>query len=241
MISRREASVNDRLRARKHFLLFGALLLTLVTQPLVAREPTAARIAYDLLIAGAALCVFFIVFGLRWERRLALVLMLPTIALTIAEYVLPQRHFVATAVAYHFSVSLFLAFAITVIVRDVFRNRAVQLDDVVGAFCGYLLLGILWGNFYVVVELLAPGSFSVNADIRWQLEDWHLRRALFNYFSLAVMTSLGYGDITGVAPLANTLAWLEVLAAQFYLAVVISQLVGLKLAQALRRNDSERG
>src|SRR5215470_5559120 len=95
MISRREASVNDRLRARKHFLLFGALLLTLVTQPLVAREPTAARIAYDLLIAGAALCVFFIVFGLRWERRLALVLMLPTIALTIAEYVLPQRHFVA--------------------------------------------------------------------------------------------------------------------------------------------------
>jgi hypothetical protein len=36
-----------------------------------------------------------------------------------------------------------------------------------------------------------------------------------------------------VAPLSNTLTWLEVMAAQFYMAVVIAQIVGLKLAQAL--------
>jgi uncharacterized membrane protein len=47
------------------------------------------------------------------------------------------------------------------------------------------------------------------------------------------MASLGYSDVTAVAPLANTLTWLEVMTAQFYLAVVIAQIVGLKLAQAL--------
>jgi hypothetical protein len=47
------------------------------------------------------------------------------------------------------------------------------------------------------------------------------------------MTSLGYNDVIAVTPLANTLTWIEVMAAQFYLAVVIAQIVGLKLAQAV--------
>jgi hypothetical protein len=78
-------------------------------------------------------------------------------------------------------------------------------DAVLGAFAGYLLLGVAWGSLYAVAELVAPGSFSVNPDIRWQLADWHLRRALFNYVSFATMASLGYNDVTAVTPLANTL------------------------------------
>jgi hypothetical protein len=135
-------------------------------------------------------------------------------------------------VAYHLSVALLIGFAVGVIVRDIFRSRTMSLDAVLGAFSGYLLLGVAWGALYAIVELLAPGSFSVNPEIRWQLEDWHLRRALFNYVSFATMASLGYNDITPVAPLANTLTWLEVMSAQFYLVVVIAQIVGLKLAQA---------
>jgi hypothetical protein len=93
----------------------------------------------------------------------------------------------------------------------------------------------------VLVEVLAPGSFAVSADVRWQLEDWHLRRALFNYLSFATMASLGYNDITAVTPLANTLTWLEVMAAQFYLAVVIAQIVGMKLKQGARSSGDGRG
>jgi len=72
--------------------------------------------------------------------------------------------------------------------------------------------------------------------------DSHPRRTLFNYLSFATMaTPLGYGDITQVARLGNTLAWLEVLTAQFYyLAVVIAQLVWLKLAKAVSLGGSDR-
>jgi hypothetical protein len=90
-------------------------------------------------------------------------------------------------------------------VRDIFRNRTISVDAVIGAFAGYLLLGVAWRSLYAASHLLAPGSFAVSPDIAWQLEDWHLRRALFNYFSFATMASLGYSDITAVAPLANTL------------------------------------
>jgi voltage-gated potassium channel len=225
--------VTGRLGEHKHLLLLAAMLLVLVTQPLLADASAAGRIAYDLLVAATAVAVLLIVFNERWERQLGLVLALPAVALSAALYATPALPAVATGVAYHLSVALFLGFAVAVIVRDIFRRRAVTFDEILGAFAGYLLLGVVWGSLYVLVELLAPASFAVSADIRWQLDDLHLRRALFNYLSLATLASLGYSDITPVAPLANTLTWLEVMSAQFYLAVVIAQLVGMKIAQVV--------
>jgi len=71
--------------------------------------------------------------------------------------------------------------------------------------------------------------------------DWHLKRSLFDYLSLTTLTSLGYGDITPVGQPAYSLTWLEMVVGQFYMAVVVAQLVGLKLAQAISRAGSGAG
>jgi hypothetical protein len=197
-------------REHKHLLLLAAVLLTLVTQPLMAHAGPAARFAYDLLIAAGAVAVLLVVFQERWERRVALVLALPAVALTVALYTLPAALTTAAVIAYHLSAALFLGFAVVVVVRDLFRREAIRFDELIGAFAGYLLLGIVWGNLYVVVEVLVRGSFS-----------------------FATMASLGYNDVTAVAPLANTLTWLEAMSAQFFLAVVIAHVVGMKLAQVV--------
>jgi voltage-gated potassium channel len=231
--------VGGGLARHKHLLLLAAVLFALVTQPLLAHEIAGARIAYDLLVAAVTVGVLFVVFGERWERRVALVLLLPAFVLTFALYTLSPPLARPAAVAYHVSLALFVAFAVGVIVRDIFRRHAISFDEVIGAFCGYLLLGIVWGNLYVVVEVLAPGSFAVAPAIQWQLDDLHLRRALFNYVSFATMASLGYNDVTAVAPLANILTWFEVMTAQFYLAVVIAQIVGMKLAQVVGAGGPE--
>jgi hypothetical protein len=78
-----------------------------------------------------------------------------------------------------------------------------------------------------------PSAFNVNPIIAVQLEDWQLKRSLFDYLSFTTLTSLGYGDITPVGQPAYSLTWLEVLFGQFYMAVVVAQMVGLKLAQAI--------
>ena len=218
----------------RHLLLLGVLLLTLITQPLVGHASQALKLAFDLLVVGVAVVAFLVVFRAPWERRVAAAFAVPIAALALAEHVLPAGWFVRVAVAYHVFSALFLGFAVAVLVRDIFQRSAISSDEVVGAFAGYLLLGIMWGNLFAILEVLAPGAFSVNPDIRWQLEDWHLRRALFNYFSFATMASLGYNDITPIAPIANTLSWIEVMSAQFYHAVVIAQIIGLKLARAVR-------
>jgi hypothetical protein len=63
-----------------------------------------------------------------------------------------------------------------------------------------------------------------------------LQRFLFNYFSVTTLTSLGYSDITPISTLALSLSWMEVAFGQFYIAVVVAQLVGLRLAQVLSRD-----
>ncbi len=80
---------------------------------------------------------------------------------------------------------------------------------------------------------VAPDSFSISPDIRWQLGDWHTLHALFDYYSFTTISSIGYGDITTTRPVTNTLLWLEVMCGQFYLAVVVATIVGMKMAQAM--------
>ena len=225
--------MREKIRNHKHLLLLAAILFGLVTQPLVVHESVRSKMAYDLLIAATGVGVLVVVFEARWARRLAFVLVVPALALTLGFYVVSGLPGVAISVVYHVSIVLFVGFAVVMIVRDTFQLHAIGFDAIVGAFCGYLLLGVVWGSLYVLVELLAPGSFAVSSDIRWQLDDLHLRRALFNYVSFATMASLGYNDVTAVAPVANTLTWLEVMTAQFYLAVVIAQIVGMKLARVV--------
>jgi hypothetical protein len=50
------------------------------------------------------------------------------------------------------------------------------------------------------------------------------------YFSITTLTTTGYGDIVPVNPFARSLANLEALLGQFYLAITMARLVTLELA-----------
>jgi len=219
---------------RKHLALLVALIAMMVAQPLVGHRSLAGGAGADAVLALICLYVFFIVFGEVWERRTAMVILLPTFASNFGIYVLPDGYHVASEVVYHCFMVAFLSFAVAVILRDIFKKTVISGDDVIGAFCGYMLLGLVWANLYTLTYLLFPTVFAVNSEIAWRLANWHRRRALFDYLSFTTLTSLGYGDITPTGPPAYTLTWLEVMVGQFYMAVVVAQLVGIKLAQALK-------
>jgi Ion channel len=54
------------------------------------------------------------------------------------------------------------------------------------------------------------------------------------YFSLTTLTPTGYGDIVAVDPFARSLANLEAVIGQFYLAITVARLVTLELADRRR-------
>jgi voltage-gated potassium channel len=220
--------------ARKHLALLTALIGMMMVQPHIGHRSVLGGAISDAVLAAICVYIVFIVFGQERERLVAVALILPAFASNCGIYILPDGFHVAAEVAYHFCMVGFLGFAVAVILRDIFKKNQISGDDVLGAFCGYMLMALVWANLYTLAYLLFPGVYSVSKDIAWRMAEWHHRRALFEYLSFTTLTSLGYSDITPVGPPAYTLTWLEVMVGQFYMAVVVAQLVGIKLAQALR-------
>jgi hypothetical protein len=179
--------------------------------------------------------VLLVVFEERWERGLALFLLTSLFAANIVHEVLSDPLQIG-AIVFHGLSTVFLAFAVAVILKRIFQRQAIRTDDVLGVLYGYLLAAIAWGNAYALVYVLWPESFRVADVIAWRLGDWHLQRFLFSYFSVMTLTTMGYSDITPAGSLVYSLVWLEGVFGQFYIAVVVAQLVGLKLAQAIQRD-----
>ena len=54
------------------------------------------------------------------------------------------------------------------------------------------------------------------------------------YYSFVTLTTLGYGDINAVAPMARNLAALEAMVGQFYIAILVARLVSMEIMQSSR-------
>jgi hypothetical protein len=85
-------------------------------------------------------------------------------------------------------------------------------------------MGLIWAILYGLIFQFLPGSFNGIQGI-----DGKAPMDTLLYYSFVTLASLGYGDITPVAPLARTLAYLEVVGGQLYIAIMLAGLVGLFL------------
>jgi hypothetical protein len=154
-------------------------------------------------------------------------------------YLLPPSYSQAPLqVIYHSALLLLFGFATIVILLNIFEQRVVRSDDVLGAVCGYLLAGGAWSNLYILIEIFVPGSFSMGQGFDVGVDNWHGRIAVMNYVSLGALTSVGSGEVVPIRPPATVLTTLEAVFGQFYIAVVVAQLVGAKISQAPQRNSS---
>jgi hypothetical protein len=116
-------------------------------------------------------------------------------------------------------------FAAIVLTR-VFEAGPVTTHRITGAVCAYLLFGLMWAAAYALVEQALPSAFNVASGAG--LEGKPVSR--FVYFSFVTLTTVGYGDITAVHPLARTLVVAEALIGQLYPAIIIGGLVSSALA-----------
>lgn len=109
--------------------------------------------------------------------------------------------------------------------RLVLFSGPVDWNKIIGSYCIYLLLGIIWSIFYMVLAELRPDAIH-------GLPTGDLFETLPNllYFSFVTLTTVGYGGITPTTPLAHFLASMEAVTGQFYLTVLVASLVGSVLS-----------
>lgn len=224
---------------RRHVALLVTLLAVMLLQPAM-HELKANLLIYDALAAVIALAVLLFVFDTRRERIVSVLLAAPGLIANFSTHVAPESYRVGLELLLHLSSLIFYGYAAGVILQNIIARRAVRADDVIGALCSYLLLGLCWSSLYQLTELLAPGSFALHSEMGKELGSRHARQALFNYFSFVTLTTLGYGDVTPVNHVAATFAWLEATIGQFYIAVVVAQVVGFRMAHANSNSVSGR-
>ena len=126
--------------------------------------------------------------------------------------------------------ALFLALVAIIILVDLFRSRVVSADTLSGAVCVYLMIALVWAYIYMLVEYMAPGSFSFTQGHE-RLQFWVSKDFFpFFYFSMVTMTTVGYGDMAPLTHEARTFASLEAIVGQLYLTILVARLVGMHLA-----------
>ena len=100
-------------------------------------------------------------------------------------------------------------------------RKGVNFNKILGAICIYIFLALMWTIFYQFIETLIPGSFNgLTAGLK------HTNFNDLVYYSFVTITTLGYGDITPVTPLAKALVILEAIVGVFYIAILVAALVG---------------
>jgi hypothetical protein len=239
LILNQEVDANmEWLLGRRFLVLLIALLLALVVYP-VLHDTFDARIVMDIVFMILFLAALQVVFIKGHLRIFALVLGIPTMVGLWTGYFLPGLPRMPLAIAFHLFAVLFFAFTIATILWVIIRAPNITADSIYGAFCGYFLVGLAFGHLYWAIEYIIPGSFRGDVVFHAQLQDEHRRRFLLTYFSFITLTTVGYGDIVPVSASARAFAVVEAILGQFYIAVLIAELIGKRVAQALTGPPSD--
>ena len=119
----------------------------------------------------------------------------------------------------------FTALVTSVILRQVVRSGPITVHRIEGAVAAYLLVAYGWALAYQLVELSGPSSFSFPAAAVPQTVRFRLL-----YFSVTTLTTVSYGDITPLAPVARCLAALEGVIGQLFPVLLLARLVSMELS-----------
>jgi voltage-gated potassium channel Kch len=128
-------------------------------------------------------------------------------------------------------VNSYMIYIIALVVNQIFANRVVTAYKIGGAIAIYIFLGHIWASLYLTIYIIHPGAFQYGGEII--PADVALKQ--LSYFSFVTLTTVGYGDLTAVNPVARVFVMLEALLGQLFPAIFIAKLVSRQIEE-VRKN-----
>ena len=235
-LPQRPASLAGLNRARDRWQDHSLTILLVVQMVTVfgIAPATAAGLPLPRLITGLFLLVFmsltiFVARG-RWTLTAGLITLL---ANPIVATWQQMRGTITADLVVNVSALATFTLLSAVVGQAVFRPGPMTGHRVRGAVVLYLNLGLLFGFLHRIVADLIPGAYTNLPDPRTEAAF----RAAVNYFSFATLTSVGYGDIVPVHPIARSLATLEAVAGQLLPTLLIGRVITLSMIGQTRSPD----
>lgn len=122
----------------------------------------------------------------------------------------------------------FSAYATWILLRRIVTSQRVTGDILVGALAAYIGAGLAFAVVYGVIETHQPDAFHTAAAANASFPE-------LVYFSFVTLLTIGFGDVTPVAPLARAVVLFEGLFGVSFMTIVMAALV----AAYLRQRDHE--
>jgi Ion channel len=129
-------------------------------------------------------------------------------------------------------IAVVLLGAVVMIVYRVLSFGSVTLDSIFGAVSAYLVLGMMFAAVFGAIDHLGGGHFFAGSQ--------PANTKTLQYFSFTTLTTLGYGDFTAAASGGRSIAILEALTGQVFLATLVARLVAAFRGPAGRQADGGR-
>ena len=212
---------------------FGVLLVALLVQlavlPFLPGDPAGGiffRLSWTLVVLAGLL----IASRNRTVLWVALALGIPSL---ILRWTGGSNDQAAAQLALTLSGAVFLIFTAGVVLKTIYLERRVKLDEIFGGVLVYILLGVIFGQVHYALEIANPGAYLLGDVALSSIPSNADGNLIFSflYYSFTTLTTLGYGDIRPALHASRMLSTGEALTGQLYLAIFIARLVGSYLSQ----------
>ena len=138
--------------------------------------------------------------------------------------------------------SVLVGWSVIRLVTRLASTKRVTEALLMGATAGYLHIGLTAGLVMSALETIQPGSFEpldlTNFSDTSVLASARIFSAI-NYFAFVCLTTVGFGDISPVLPLARMVSVATSVAGPLYLAAVMGVLIG-RYASSLDRQSRDQ-
>jgi amino acid transporter len=242
-------TLRRRVTPRRHSALLVALIVAFAVRPLIGElgiGPGVFSIAVLLLmlISLYAIQIDELVgeeSALQAERKRGSVIAWSLFLVALAERVvaifIPTHSlYLATSICW----LLFFAFVTWTEIRSLLRHREITRETISLSVSVYLLIGLTWGIFYIVLYTVQPHSISLGSTPLSGSDPTSQIFATLLYFSMTTLATIGYGDITPISLQARYAAVAEGIAGQLYLAILVARLVGVYISQSMTSGGADR-
>ncbi|PWT99489.1 MAG: hypothetical protein C5B51_27060 [Terriglobia bacterium] len=210
----------DRDRGMVFFV--GFLVLTTIVLPVFSLSQ-AGQLALSLAFGMMIIFGAFATIHHRTAIYLVIGLTVATFSVNLMIDLGPSHRFTPLESALRVA-CLSIMFCMTL--KRTLRPGRIDGYRVLGGIAGYLLIGLTWTFGYQLLLQQAPSAIHFEPGVAKSLpgQPSHLI-----YFSFTTLTTVGFGDIHPVNPLARALTMAEALVGQLYIAILIASLVGMAL------------
>ena len=211
-------------------VLLGAQLIGVLLYPFLEDSFEGRQLfaLFGLLVLGLTIIAIRATPLFSWVAAL---IALPAVGLLVVQVITGNEDLVPWASGFE---GLLYLYAATAMLAYMLNDDRVTTDELFAIGAVFTLLAWAFAHTYVVVQAVDPGAFTAAVDAG---ADRTWTELLF--LSFTTLSSTGLSDVVPITGHARSVVMLEQVAGLFYIAMVVTRLVGLNAARKVRNETRD--